>query len=273
MAFLFLQYLFDSDSVILVLKMKENSFFRNMYIIGLVFSAYGLLMVLMMGPLYFFNYFFLVWGLVLIYTSTCHIQINEKLGEKMYTVLKAATYICLAIFLSVEAMIFAYSFSKPEKDASIIIVLGSGVNRNGSLSSDFKARLDAGREYYEENGGTIVVTGKKGRDEPIAEALAAKEYLVKMGVKQTDIRVDDQSKNTHENILNAYNLTRDIQNGKTVIVSTCFHLFRANFIAHKIGFDDVSLKPSVGNYLILPHYYAREFFALVKDFIVLNDLL
>lgn len=252
--------------------MKENRLFRVMYIIGLVFSAYGFLMVLMIGPLYFFNYFFLVWGIILILTSLYHKQIYEKLGEKMYTVLKVMTYICLMIFLLVEAMIFAYSFSKPEKNASIIIVLGSGVNRNGSLSSDFKARLDAGREYYEQNGGTIVVTGKKGRDEPIAEAIAAKRYLIKTGVNEADIRADDQSSNTHENIQNAYDLTKDIKDRKTVIVSTCFHLFRASFIAHKIGFDDVSLKPSVGNYWILPHYYAREFFAFVKDFIVLNRL-
>ena len=266
------EYLFWLSSVILVLKMKEKGLFKTMYTIGMFFVAYGLLMVFVLGPFYFFNYFFLVWGIVLMLTARYHKQIYEKLGEKMYTILKTATYIFLAIFLIVESFIFVYSFSKPQKGASIIIVLGSGVNKDGTVSRDFKARLDAGIEYHEENGGTIVVTGKKGRDEPIAEAVVAKDYLIKKGVKESDIRVDDQSKNTHENILNAYNLTKDIENRKTVIVSSCFHLFRANFIAHKIGFDDVSLKPSIGHYSILLHYYAREFFAFVKDFIVLNGL-
>ncbi|MBP5280191.1 MAG: YdcF family protein, partial [Erysipelotrichaceae bacterium] len=79
-----------------------------------------------------------------------------------------------------------------------------GVREDGSLRSDFKARLDKCIAYSEGNGGTIVVTGKKGRKEPVAEAVAGKNYLVKKGVPEGDIRVDDQSKNTYENIRNAY---------------------------------------------------------------------
>ena len=244
-----------------------------MFIIGAIFAVYGLVIAAMLGFLYFFNYFYLVWGIVLMLTACYHKLIYEKLGKKMYEALRIITYLCLALFLIMESIMVVYSFSRPEKNASIIIVLGSGVEEDGSLSQDFKARLDSGLDYYKENGGTVVVTGKKGRYEPIAEAQAGQRYLLKMGVPEKDIRVDDQSKNTYENIKNAYDLTRDIKDQKTVIVSSCFHLFRADFIAHKVGFEDVSLKPSVGNYLILPHGFAREFFAFIKDFIVLNHLI
>ena len=260
-------------SVILVLKMKENRLFKTMYIIGEIFVAYGLLMLMAMGFLYFFNYFFLVWGIVLMLTAFYHKQIYEKLGKKMYQVLRIITYICLSVFLLFEVTAIIYGFSKPKKDASIVIVLGSGVNEDMSLSKDFKGRLDAGLKYYEDNkDAIIVVTGKQGRGEPIAEAVVARRYLLENGVPDSHIRVDDKSKNTHENIQNAYDLVTDIKDKKTVIVSSCFHLFRANFIAHKIGFEDVSLMASAGDIIIIPHYYAREFFAFIKDFIVLNHL-
>ena len=253
--------------------MKENRFFKGMFNVGAAFVLYGILVVLMLGFLYFFNYFYLLWGIVLMLTAYYHDAIYEKLGKKMYEILRVITYICLSIFLIIEGLIIVYSFSKPEKDAGIIVVLGSGVNRDRSLSRDFRARLDSCIEYYEENGGTIILTGKKGRDEPVAEAVAGKEYLLKKGVPEDSIRVDDKSSNTYETLRNAYELSRDITNKKTVIVSSCFHLFRANFIAHRIGFSDVSLKGSLGGYTTLLHSYAREFFAFVKDFLVLNGIL
>ena len=252
------------------LKMKENSLFKKMFVTGIAFVLYGAAMILMLGFHYFFNYFYLVWGIVLMFTAYYHETIYEKLGKKMYGILRIITYICLSIFLIVEGIILVCSFSKPDKNASIIIVLGSGVNRDKSLSRDFKARLDSCLEYYEENGGTIILTGKKGRDEPVAEAIAGKQYLLKKGVSENAIRVDDKSSNTYENIRNAYELSRDIKDRKTVIVSSCFHLFRANFIAHKVGFRNVSLKGSIGGYGTLLHSYTREFFAFVKDFLVLK---
>ena len=252
------------------LKMKNSMLFKTMFATGAIFMIYGFAILCYLGFDYFFNYFFFAWGLILVLTALCHEDIYRRFGKKMYEVLRIITYICLGIFLIVELLVFVYSFSKPEKGAKIIIVLGSGVREDGSLSSDFKARLDKCLTYYEGNGGTIVVTGKKGRKEPVAEAVAGRNYLVKKGVPEGDIRVDDQSKNTYENIRNAYELTKDIEDKKVVIVSSCFHLFRAGFIAHKVGFKEVSLSGSIGSYSILPHYYAREFFAFVKDFIVLN---
>ena len=38
------------------------------------------------------------------------------------------------------------------------------------------------------------------------------------------------------------------------------------------GFRNISVKGSVGNILIQPHFYTREFFALIKEIIVFTFL-
>ena len=249
---------------------KENLFFRMMFYTGIVFAAYGALMLAVLGIGYFFNYFFFLWGIVLMLTSRYHKEIKEKLGNRTYRFLSVITYICLSIFMAFEIFIICFGFIGPKKDASIIIVLGSGVEKDMSLTPDFRGRLDACLDYYEDNKAIIVVTGKKGINEPIAEAIAAKDYLIANGVDEKMIRIDDQSKDTYENIRNAYDLTRDIKEQRVVIVSSYFHLFRGYYIAHMIGFDDVSCKGSAGHLLIFTQYYAREFAGFIKDFTLLS---
>ena len=263
-------YPFAYGSAILVLKMKEKTLFKTMFIVGTIFALYGLVVLYALGFLHYFNYFFLIWGIILMLTAYYHKLIVDKLGKKMYDVLRTITYICLSIFLIVEAVIIVYGFSKPKDNASVIIVLGSGVNRNGTLSNDFRARLDSCHEYAKDSDGIIVTTGRKGSNEPEAEAVAGKRYLVSKGISEARIRVDDLSSNTYENIVNADELTKDIEDKRVVIVSSRFHLFRASYIAHKIGLKDVSVKGSIGAYSVLVHSYVREFFALIKDVLVIN---
>ena len=82
-------------------------------------------------------------------------------------------WICLELwilFLTVEIKICLGMFSKPERGAQWIIILGAQV-RGRKITDSLKRRLDAAIHYLEENERTmVVVSGGRGPGEDISEA-------------------------------------------------------------------------------------------------------
>ena len=114
----------------------------------------------------------------------------------------------------------------------------------------------------------MITTGGKGENEPIAEAVGGADYLIEKGIEKERIRIEDRSSTTLENLLNAKTIIEkedSISKAKVVIVSADYHLYRASYIADKIGMKNVSCKGGHGLAVLLPHYYTREFFALIKE--------
>ncbi len=76
-------------------------------------------------------------------------------------------WICLGLwilFLTVEIKICLGMFSKPERGAQWIIILGAQV-RGRKITDSLKRRLDAAIHYLEENERTmVVVSGGRGRE-------------------------------------------------------------------------------------------------------------
>ncbi len=76
-------------------------------------------------------------------------------------------WICLGLwilFLTVEIKICRGMFSKPERGAQWIIILGAQV-RGRKITDSLKRRLDAAIHYLEENERTmVVVSGGRGRE-------------------------------------------------------------------------------------------------------------
>ena len=235
--------------------------YKLLFIVGVIFSIYGISIALICGYNYWFNYFFLVLGLFNIVIALYHEQIESKVNKKLLKIIKVFLLICLIIFMVFEVICIGFSLKRNDISDSTIVVLGSGVGLNGEPSADFKGRLDKAWEIYED--GIVVVTGAKGLNEPEAEAIVAKRYLVSKGVDEDKILVDNQSYDTYENLNNAYKLIGD---KKVTIVSSVYHLFRANYIAKKVGFTNTNCVGSIGNWYIVPHYYAREFFGFVKHY-------
>ena len=95
---------------------------------------------------------------------------------------------------------------KPNYDKDYVIILGSKIRENGTLTPILQARVDKAIEFAKEqkekvNKNIIFVTsGGKGEDEIISEAEAMKNYLIEKGVSPEDIIVEDKSKNTFQNM-------------------------------------------------------------------------
>ena len=145
-----------------------------------------------------------------------------------------------------------------------IIVLGAQVRPDGSPSVQLGWRLDAAEEAYRQKAVPVVVCGAQGKDEPMTEAEAMKQYLVGKGVPETDILTDPESFNTNQNLRNAAELLKNVPGvRKVLIVTSDYHVPRSLAIAKDLGFDACGMgSPCKPEYWIKNH--AREALAWVK---------
>ena len=145
-----------------------------------------------------------------------------------------------------------------------IIVLGAQVRPDGSPSVQLGWRLDAAEEAYRQKAVPVVVCGAQGKDEPMTEAEAMKQYLVGKGVPETDILTDPESFNTNQNLRNAAELLKNVPGvQKVLIVTSDYHVPRSLAIAKDLGFDACGMgSPCKPEYWIKNH--AREALAWVK---------
>ncbi|WP_462409655.1 YdcF family protein [Neobacillus sp. Marseille-QA0830] len=155
-----------------------------------------------------------------------------------------------------------YSHLEPPKNADYIIVLGARV-KGTTPTSVFATRIDAAADYLKENRKTFVIaSGGQGRGEDISEAEAIKRELVKQGIDESRIILEDQSTSTYENILYSKKLLpKNI--GQGVIVTNTFHMYRAIAIARQQDLD-LSGMPSKTPFISVPKNYFREYMAITK---------
>ena len=192
----------------------------------------------------------------------------SKYGWKKYimNIMKTNFYLFLISFLAITSVIITNSAREPWKNADAIVVLGAGLNGH-RVSQTLGFRLDAAKEYYEKNNHPIiVVSGGKGPQELVTEASAMKKYLLRKGIPEEDILIEEESHNTRQNfslskkILDQYLQRKDY---KIVYVTNHFHTFRAGLLAKKAGFQGQGVGTKSTPYL-LPNFYIREYFSVLK---------
>ncbi|MBQ1482817.1 MAG: YdcF family protein [Erysipelotrichaceae bacterium] len=232
-----------------------------------IFILYGLIVLLMIGPFHIFNFFYLLAGTCLLLVCIFRKKIEQRLSKRLLSVLIGLFVLLCVFFLFIEARILSCALTPYEKDADYVIVLGSHINEEGP-SKDYQARLDSAYDYLTENEKSLVVcTGAKGPYEPLSEAKGGKDYLMKRGIDASRILTEERSYDTFQNLENAKALIGDVEKQKILIVSADYHLYRAKYLAAKLGYKDVSVKGGHGSLLLLPQYYTREFFALCKEYL------
>ena len=133
---------------------------------------------------------------------------------------------------------------KPNFDKDYVIILGSKIRKDGTLTPILQARVDKAIEFAKEQKEksnkriVFVPSGGKGEDEIIAEAEAMKNYLIEKGISPEDIIVEDKSKNTYQNLkFSKQKIDEDNKDGKIIFSTTNYHVFRSGVIANNEGID------------------------------------
>ena len=132
----------------------------------------------------------------------------------------------------------------PTFDKEYVIILGSMIKKDGSLTPLLKSRVDRAIEFakmQKENTDKdiiIVPSGGKGNDEIMAEAEAMRKYLISEGISDKNIIIENQSKSTIENMkLSNSIIVNDKKDAKVSFSTADYHVFRSGVIANECGID------------------------------------
>ena len=178
---------------------------------------YGSIVLCMIGPFHFFNFFYLIAGISLFLFARFYRKLNEKLRKFAMGCL----IVISLIFIVTEGRIISFAMKGPDQDADDVIVLGSQIREDGP-SIDYQACLDSAYEYLIQNKNTVVIcTGGQGQYEPLSEGRGGYEYLVSRGIDKERILIEEESTNTVENLKNAKKMINE--DDAVVIVSADYH--------------------------------------------------
>lgn len=165
--------------------------------------------------------------------------------------------------LSVKSQIITVEEYKELEDVDCIIVLGAGIRRNRP-SPLLKDRLDTGIELYKEkNAPKIVMSGDHTKID-YNEVKVMKNYAIENGIDSKDIYMDHAGISTYDSI---YRIKNIFKAKKIVIVTQEYHLYRALYIANKLGIEAYGVKANSPSYSGDLKREIREILARNKDFI------
>lgn len=148
-------------------------------------------------------------------------------------------------------------------DADCIVVLGCQVKSDGMPSDMLRDRLRRGVELYK-NGiaPKIIMSGDHGQKE-YDEVTTMKNWAIENGVPEEDIFMDHAGFSTYESVYRA----KEIFGAKRVVIVTQeYHLYRALYIAEKLGLEGVGAAADYHIYAGQAYRDLREVAARCKDF-------
>ena len=235
-------------------------------ITAVIFFLYGLLVLMIIGPGHWFNFAFVIAGAGLFVLCLFWDRLR-RLKKKVKIVLCSLLGVCFLNFAIFEGCAITASLQKPADDAVWVVLLGAGVH--GDVPSlEFSRRISAAADYLLTHpNARAVTTGGCGHGEYLSEGVVAASRLAAAGADPGRILIESESTSTEENFRFALEKIKEAGGGpddKTVIVSSGFHLFRAEKLAEAEGYSNLSGLGSTGLLILLPQYYLREYAAEVR---------
>ena len=153
----------------------------------------------------------------------------------------------------------------PKFNKDYIIILGCKIRSDGSLTPLLKGRVDAALEFRnmqlekKKKDLIFVASGGKGSDEVISESAAIKNYLLECGIDESNIIMEDKSKNTYQNIKYSNKLINEKNKNANIAFSTTnYHVLRAGLIATSQNLKLEGIESNTKSYFYI-NAFIREY--------------
>ena len=147
-------------------------------------------------------------------------------------------------------------------DVDCIIILGAAI-WGDKPSPMLEDRLIEGIKLYQNNvSDKIIMSGDHGKKE-YDEVNMMKNYAIEKGIPSENIFMDHAGFSTYESIYRAKDV---FQAKKIVIVTQKYHLYRALYIANKLGIEAYGVGSDPRQYVGATNREIREILARDKDF-------
>lgn len=171
----------------------------------------------------------------------------------------------LLLFLAIEIPIIATGQLTQPEHGDVIIVLGAKLIGT-EPSTMLRLRLDETIRLHQAGYAPfIIVSGARGQDEEMSEAVAMCDYLIRQGIAKEQILLEDKSFNTYQNLVNSYAIMKQTGLSKAIIVSNASHIRRSLVLAHNIGMNASGAPaPMANNTYLTAKQYVREGVAMLS---------
>lgn len=163
---------------------------------------------------------------------------KKKLWKRALCILAVLALAGAGCIGALMGLIYAWEVNVPETtDFDSIIVLGAQVLPTGEPSVQLQWRLDKAMECYRLHPCYIVVCGAQGVNEPEPEGDVMRRVLLQAGLPQEHVISDPKSRDTKQNIRNAWSILQEKGCKTPLIVTSDYHLPRAMAIARDNEID------------------------------------
>ncbi|WBW95194.1 YdcF family protein [Oceanirhabdus sp. W0125-5] len=175
-------------------------------------------------------------------------------------------------FVIIQCMISYQGDKNNLSDMDYVIILGTQVigDRPGL---ELKNRLDKAIRIINDNQSCkIIVCGGTGYNQKFSEAYVMKKYLIEKGIDNDRILKEEKSTNTYENIKNANDIIRNIDNRDNIKVGVCsndYHVYRGKIISKKFELNPVGIYAKTPLYII-PNHRMREYCSILYYWLFLR---
>jgi uncharacterized SAM-binding protein YcdF (DUF218 family) len=148
-----------------------------------------------------------------------------------------------------------YTPQLPSNGDVIVVLTGGAVSgapdTDGvdSLNGHSMNRIVAASELHRRLGLPVLISGGQVFPDSANEGHTAKRKLISLGVKESDIMLDDTSRNTKENARNSAAIIKDRHLQNPILVTSAFHMRRAVQHFAKQG---VAVTPYPTDYVAAP---------------------
>lgn len=143
----------------------------------------------------------------------------------------------------------------------LILILGCAVRPDGTLSHMLEDRIKTGVSLYQAGlADAVLMSGD--RHDGYDEVGAMEKEAKKLGIPAEKIFIDPIGYSTYESIAN---LLDGYKGKRVLIVTQQYHLYRALYIAQKLGIEAYGISADLRTYRKQLKYDLREVLARVKD--------
>ena len=148
-------------------------------------------------------------------------------------------------------------------DIDCIIVLGAGIwgEKPSPMLED--RLLEAVKLYKNNVTSKIIMSGDHGTKD-YDEVNVMKEFAIEQGVPSENIFMDHAGFSTYESLYRAKEI---FEAKKVIIVTQKYHLYRALYIANKLGLEAYGVGADPRKYVGATYREFREILARNKDFV------
>lgn len=148
-------------------------------------------------------------------------------------------------------------------DFDCIMVLGCRVYADGTMSHMLEDRVKTGIALYEAGvSQKLLMSGDSSSSPYYDEVGAMRKASIEAGVPEAAILTDPMGLSTYDSVARAL---EEYKGRRVVIVTQEFHLYRALYIAEKLGIEAYGVSADLRTYSTQLKSDIREIFARCKD--------